>query len=253
MSLDIVYEDADCLVINKPTGLTVHKTSPDDPQITVVDLLLEKYPEIAGIGDHSMDSANSPQVNTDLVNSLRPGIVHRLDKETSGLMIIAKNQPAFDYLKALFKEREIKKTYLALVFGQLKNESGTIDLPLGKIGTKSTTQISGQKELTERSAITDYKVLEYYLLDPISYSLLEVSPHTGRTHQIRVHLKSIGHPIVGDKLYAGKRHLAPAGLNRLFLHAQRLAFTTPSGSNMVLEVDLPEELTNCLNSISIAR
>src|SRR3989344_2348672 len=225
MSLDIVYEDADCLVINKPTGLTVHKTSPDDPQITVVDLLLEKYPEIAGIGDHSMDSANSPQVNTDLVNSLRPGIVHRLDK----------------------------KTYLALVFGQLKNESGTIDLPLGKIGTKSTTQISGQKELTERSAITDYKVLEYYLLDPISYSLLEVSPHTGRTHQIRVHLKSIGHPIVGDKLYAGKRHLAPAGLNRLFLHAQRLAFTTPSGSNMVLEVDLPEELTNCLNSISIAR
>ena len=91
MSLDIVYEDADCLVINKPAGLTVHKTSPDDPQITVVDLLLEKYPEIAGIGDHSMDSANSPQVNTDLVNSLRPGIVHRLDKETSGFMIIGKN------------------------------------------------------------------------------------------------------------------------------------------------------------------
>ena len=253
MSLDIVYEDADCLVINKPASLTVYKTSPDDPQITVVDLLLEKYPEIAGIGDHSMDSANSPQVNTDLVNSLRPGIVHRLDKETSGLMIIAKNQPAFDYLKALFKEREIKKTYLALVFGQLKNESGTIDLPLGKIGTKSTIQISGQKELTERSAITDYKVLEYYPLDPTNYSLLEVSPHTGRTHQIRVHLKSIGHPIVGDTLYAGKRHLPPAGLNRLFLHAQRLAFTTPGGSNMVLEVDLPEELTNCLNSISIAR
>ena len=168
-------------------------------------------------------------------------------------MVIAKNQTAFDYLKALFKEREIKKTYLALVFGQLKNESGTINTSLGKIGTKSTTQISGQKELVERSAITDYKVLEHYPLNPIGYTLLEVSPHTGRTHQIRVHLKSIGHPIVGDTLYAGKRHLPPAGLNRLFLHAQRLAFTTPSGSNMVLEVDLPDELTNCLNSISIAR
>ena len=247
MPLDIIYEDTDCLVINKPAGLTVHKTSPGDPQTTVVDLLLEKYPEITGIKD------GFQQKNNFGTGALRPGIVHRLDKETSGLMVIAKNQTAFDYLKALFKEREIKKTYLALVFGQLKNESGTINIPLGKIGTKSTIQISGQKELVERSAVTDYKVLKHYPLNPIGYTLLEVSPHTGRTHQIRVHLKSIGHPIVGDTLYAGKRHLPPAGLNRLFLHAQRLAFTTPSGSNMVLEVDLPDELTNCLNSIRIAR
>lgn len=231
--MNIVYEDSDLLVVNKPSGLTVHKTSPTDPQTTLADQLLEKYPEIKNVGDQP---------------DLRPGLVHRLDKETSGLMVIAKNQPTFEYLKKLFQERRVKKTYLALVFGRLKNKEEEIDLPLGKLGTKQTIQLKGRKTLDERSALTHYRVIKEYE----DYSLLEVMPKTGRTHQIRVHLKAIGHPIVCDSLYAGKRHLCPAELGRLFLHAQKLEFTSPSGQNLSLEADLPPRLTNFLNSFKIA-
>jgi len=243
-NLKIVYQDKDFLVINKPAGISIHKTRAKDTNITLVDFVLEKFPEIKKVGE----------------DPLRPGIVHRLDKDTSGIMLIAKNQTAFKYFKKLFQERKIKKTYLALVYGKINlpdgEKTGTIDLPLGKIGTKQTIRIKGKKELKERLAVTAYEVLQK-LVDSKSitrptYSLLYVYPLTGRTHQIRAHLNAIGHPVVCDKLYGGKRKLCPLELGRLFLHAQKLEFTSPSGQGLHLEVDPPSELTNFLNSLTIS-
>ncbi len=259
--LNIVYEDSEILVLNKPSGISVHKTHPQDPHKTLVDFILEKYPEIKSVGE----------------DLLRPGIVHRLDKETSGLMIVAKTQKAFEYFKNLFQTRQIKKTYLALVHGQLKEKKGRIELPLGKIGTKQTTRLIGKKELKERDAITDYEVIQEFIrgksaihlpensratsrgskvgrmADLPIYSLLYVYPQTGRTHQIRIHLKSIGHPIVCDQIYGGKSNVCPPELGRLFLHAQKLEFKHLDGQNLVLEVDPPTELTNFLNSSNITQ
>lgn len=207
----------------------MHKTHINDQHETIADLLVEKYPFLKDVGE----------------DPLRPGIVHRLDKETSGLVMIAKNNASFLYLKSLFRERKIIKQYLALVYGHPKQSEGVITIPLGKIGTKQTTQIKGKKILVERDAITEYKTVQSFK----EYSLLEVSPKTGRTHQIRIHLKSIGHPLVGDPLYAPRKAHIPSGLNRLFLHAARLSFTTPDGNSLVLETDLPVELTKVLEDL----
>ncbi len=230
MKISIVYEDDDLVVINKPWGLLTHPKNKTDQSESVVSWLLEKYPQINKVGD----------------DSIRPGIVHRLDKETSGLLIITKTQLAFEYLKKLFQERKIKKTYLALVHGILKNKSGRIEISLGKLGTRQTTRIHGKHELEEKTAITNYKVLKEYS----AYSLLEVSPLTGRTHQIRVHLKSIGHPVVCDPIYGLKKSICPPTLGRLFLHANKLTFTTPTGQALALEVDPPSELTDFLKTLS---
>jgi 23S rRNA pseudouridine1911/1915/1917 synthase len=261
--ISIVYEDSDLLVINKPAGLLTHPVNRTDTSESVVSWVLEKYPEIKNVTDKHGESLGQWV-------DLRPGIVHRLDKETSGLMIIAKTQPAFDFLKKQFQEHKIKKTYLALVVGKMKNESGRIETSVGKIGTKQTTQIHGKRDLKEKTAITDYKVISSYSLPTTHYSLLEVQPQTGRTHQIRIHLKSIGHPIVGDQLYGSSLSSprrsskssegGPPELGRLFLHAQKLSFTlpphqnvgsggTPSGEALTLETDLPPELQNFLDNL----
>jgi 23S rRNA pseudouridine1911/1915/1917 synthase len=227
MALEVIYEDADVVAINKPPGLTVHKTSADDLQTTLADMAVERWPEMKGVGE----------------DPLRPGIVHRLDRDTSGIIVLAKNQPSFEYLKQLFKEHTIRKTYLALVYGTPKTPSGTIDAPVGRVGAKTTTHIHGTRDLVERSAITDYRTSHRYT----DYTLLECMPRTGRTHQIRAHLKSIGAPIVGDPLYsAGKPTL---GLDRPFLHAWKLELTLPSGTAMSLEADLPEALQKVLDTL----
>lgn len=223
MTIPIVYEDSDILVINKPTGILTHPKNKNDKSGSIVGWLLKEYPEIKNVGDDP---------------ALRPGIVHRLDKNTSGLLIIAKTQSAFDYLKIQFQERKIKKTYIALVHGKVKQNKGEILAPLGKIGAKQTTRIKGKKDLKEKEAITQYKVSKRIG----GFTLLEVSPLTGRTHQIRVHLNSIGHSIVGDYTYGKKQD----NLKRFFLHAFKLEFTTPSGKRMFLEADLPSELQSFL-------
>lgn len=232
MSLPIVYEDKDLLVINKPAGIAVHKTRPDDPQHTAVDELVAYDPDIAHVGE----------------DPLRPGIVHRLDKETSGLMVVAKTNAAFFHLKKQFQDRKVTKTYIALVNGSPDEPFGTITAPLGKIGAKQTTQLKGKRELEERDAITDYKVVKNYK----GYTLVQVTPHTGRTHQIRVHMKSIGCPIAGDKLYGTKKLIPPPGLTRLFLHAQRLSFIAPDGSSLSFEADLPDDLSSVLEHLQRA-
>lgn len=222
----VIYEDKHFLVINKPAGLQVHpaklaagRSAVRDAAPTLVDWLLARYPEIRNVGDEP---------------STRPGIVHRLDKETSGVMLIARDQKGFEYLKELFKKREIGKTYLAMVKGVPKKEEGTIDAPIGlRNGTTKRTIRGGRMA---KEAVTEYKVVKAL---PDSRALLEVHPKTGRTHQIRVHLASIGHPIVGDTMYGGKARTAGAEAGRMMLHALSIEFTAPDGKRMRFEAESP--------------
>ncbi len=229
MNISIVYEDHNFLVINKPAGLIVHKKNAEDTQPSVVDWVLQNYPKLEKVGEPFIASG---------VEVSRAGIVHRLDKDTSGLLLVAKDDKTFFYLKDLFQNHKIQKYYLALVSGHPKNPSGTIDSPLGRIGMKRTTKIIGHKIIDKKEAVTDYKTIRKFK----EYSLLEVAPRTGRTHQIRVHLKSIGTPVAGDPVYSTKGAVIPPSLTRLFLHAYKLEFKTPDGKRLVLECDLPEDL-----------
>ena len=228
MTLSIIYEDADFVAINKPAGLTVHKTSANDQQTTLADMAVERWPQMRDVGE----------------DPLRPGIVHRLDRDTSGVLLLAKTQQAFEYLKEQFQEHAIKKTYLALVIGAPKEPLGTIDLPVARVNNKTTTRIQGTRDLVERDAVTDYRTVHRYT----GFTLLECMPQTGRTHQIRAHLKAIGCPIAGDPLYAS-RAPRPKELTRPFLHARKLEFIAPSGTAMVLEADLPEDLQKVLDML----
>ncbi len=240
----IIYEDENFLAVDKPAGLVVHgsgigrrasgigKIRVANPESTLVDWLLERYPEIKTVGD---DPAT------------RPGIVHRLDKDTSGVMLVARNQKTFEYLKSLFQKHEIVKTYLAVVWGELKEKSGVIDAPIGI--RNGTTKRSVRSVKMAKEAVTEYRVIgRWEMGDGRWMSLLEVKPKTGRTHQIRVHLASIGHPVVGDVLYGrreqgvGRREKgikSPA--SRLMLHASSIEFTAPDGKRMRIEAEPPEE------------
>src|SRR3989338_6209165 len=228
----IVYEDNNILIINKPSGLITHPKNTEDKQESVTGWLIEKYPEIKAVGE----------------DPLRPGLVHRLDKDTSGLLVITKNQDSFLYLKNLFQERKIKKFYLALVSGKPKESKGIIDAPMGRIGMKRTTQVRGNKKLKDKKeAVTEYNTLRNFN----NFTLLEVSPYTGRTHQIRVHLKSIGTPIAADPLYGHKNPNGPKEPERLFLHAYKLQFVSPDGKALTIESELPKELQNFLDDLSL--
>jgi len=197
--LTIIYEDEDILVIDKPAGLTVHP-APGHPSHTLVNAILAHCPSLA--------------MSNEL---MRPGIVHRLDKDTSGLIVIAKNDSAREYLSAQFKNRTVIKGYLVLVKGRLYPEQGIIEAPIGR-DPHSRRRMAIVE--TGKEATTRYQVRKY--LD--DYTLVEVTPLTGRTHQIRVHLSAIGYPVVGDSLYRTKS----ADLNRQFIHAYRLGFYLPS-------------------------
>lgn len=235
----IIYEDKNFLAVYKPANLLVHPVKFRIKNLelrikepTLVDWVLKRYPEIKNIGD-------APEI--------RPGIVHRLDKDTSGVILIARNQKYFDYLKNLFQTHQIKKNYLALVWGELKPKTGIIKKAIRlKSGTIKRTVWQGK---LEKEAITEYKVLKFLKLKVNDkkeqiFSLVKVMPKTGRTHQIRVHLASISHPIVGDSLYGKKEN--PFGLKRLFLHAESLEFSTAEGRRIKIEAELPEELKSFL-------
>ena len=230
MNISLVYEDNNLLIVNKPSGLITHPKNAEDKQESVTGWLVEKYPETKTIGE----------------DPLRPGLVHRLDKDTSGLLVIAKTQDSFFYLKSLFQDKKIKKFYLALVHGKPKESKGIIDAPMGRIGMKRTTQLHGKKKLKdEKTAVTEYSTLKNFN----NFTLLEVSPHTGRTHQIRVHLKSIGNPIAGDPLYGHGGKKGPKEPSRLFLHAYKLQFVSPDGKSLAFEADLPEDLQKFINEL----
>jgi 23S rRNA pseudouridine1911/1915/1917 synthase len=199
ISLTIVYEDEDILVIDKPAGLTVHP-APGHPSHTLVNAILAHCP--------GLTMNNEP---------MRPGIVHRLDKDTSGLIVIAKNDFAREYLTAQFRSRTVTKGYLVLVKGRLSSEQGIIEAPIGRDPHRRQRMAIVE---TGKEATTQYRVRKY--LD--TYTLVEVTPLTGRTHQIRIHLSAIGYPVVGDPTYGIKS----AYLNRQFIHAYRLGFRLPS-------------------------
>lgn len=234
---EIILEENDFLLVYKPADWLVHgiyhKGEAKHAEETLVDWLVRRYPEIREVGD---------------TPAQRGGIVHRLDRETSGVMVIARTQDAFVYLKKLFQSRNIHKTYQTLVWGALKDNAGIINKPISIIdGSVKRTVFKGKMS---REAVTEYRVLERYQTKDKKeqLTLLEVSPKTGRTHQIRVHLSSIGHSVVGDKLYGKKGTLA--GLDRQFLHAARIEFTTPSGKKVTGESKLPAELQSVLDNLS---
>lgn len=219
----IVFQNKDILAVEKPAGMAVH-AGIGTSEKTLVDFLLEKFPEIKNVGDEP---------------SLRPGIVHRLDKETSGVMIVARNQKTFEFLKNLFKNRKVEKKYLALVFGKLKEKEGRIEGEMGrsKKDFRKQSLVRGKISVRkERYSLTHYKIKK----ESEKYSLLEVTPATGRMHQIRVHLHSIGHPIVGDKKYTFKQ-FKNISAPRMMLHANSISFIGPDNEKYFFESKPPKE------------
>ncbi len=237
--LDIIFEDENFLVINKPAGLVVHP-SLSCKKDTLINLLLAHCPEIRKVGDSHLAGLETP--------ILRPGIVHRLDKDVSGLMVIAKTQKAFEHLKNQFKNREIKKEYLALVHGKVKKSQGIITFPIIRskrkgfkmIITKASPRASVPGKI--KTAETLFEVIKYFP----KHTLLKVQTKTGRTHQIRCHLNAIGHSIVGEKIYKPRKLTAKLNLSehldRLFLHACLLGFYDLEGKWQEFKKELPEEL-----------
>ncbi len=220
--LVVVYDDRDVLVIDKPAGLPVHP-APGHRDRTLANAILAHSPDIEGIGDPG-----------------RPGIVHRLDKNTSGLMVVAKNENAHVHLSRQFKERQVRKLYLALVQGRVDPPEATIEAPIGRHpkDRKRMAPVS-----TGRKATTQYKAIAFFR----ESTLIEARPTTGRTHQIRVHLASISHPLVGDSKY-GKAHPL---LDRHFLHAHLLGFQLPSTDKPIeLRSELPADLKAFLDSLT---
>lgn len=220
LPLDILYEDESVIAVNKPAGLTVHAGAGAHSG-TLVNRLVHRFQSLSQLG-----------------GELRPGIVHRLDKETSGVILVARTDAAHRALAAQFANRSVEKTYLALVQGLVRADSGRITKPIARDPVRRIRMTA--RLASGRAALTEYRVLER--LDRFTY--LEVKIGTGRTHQIRVHLASEGHPVAGDRLYGA----APA--ERIFLHASRIGFTSPAtGDRVTIEAPLPPELGRWLDRL----
>ncbi len=232
ITIQIVYQNKDFIIVNKPAGILTHPVFREmmTKEKTLAGWFIKNFPQSKNVGDNP---------------KLRPGIVHRLDKNTSGLLIIALNQKSFFYFKKLFQDRQIEKTYLALVEGEITKE-GRINFPIGlkKGSLKRTIHLRKTKLIKE--AITIYKPLEtFQCFDNKRITLLKVNILTGRTHQIRVHLSSIHHPIIGDNIYGKKKCLE---LSRLFLHSFSLEFSF-KGTRYKFESDLPTDLKEILTKL----
>lgn len=224
MPLDIIYEDDDMLVINKEKGIVVHPGN-GNPDGTLANAVMAKCKgSLSGIG-----------------GKIRPGIVHRIDKDTSGLIIVAKNDTAHINLSKQIQDRKVKKTYIALVRGVIKENEATINMPIGR-SSKDRKKMAVTKDGKE--AITHFKVLKRYN----GFTLLEVKIETGRTHQIRVHLSEIGYPIVGDEVYSNGKN--PFGVKGQMLHAEKLELKHPrTGKDLTFEAPVPKYFANIINQL----
>ena len=219
--LDIVYENDDLLVINKPSGMVVHP-APGNYDNTLVNALLGKY-----------------ELSNDV---LRPGIVHRLDKDTSGLMLVAKNDYAHDKLSNMIKEKEVKRTYIALVNGVINHETGTIDAPIGRDNKYREKMMV--TDVNSKNAITNFKVIKRYP----RHTLVECNLETGRTHQIRVHMAYIGYPIVNDSVYG--KEIIDKDFGQL-LHSKKIEFDNPrDNKHLMFEVDAPKRFYEIMNEVT---
>jgi len=239
MELKIIYEDENVLAVDKPPGIAVFPEGnppvggpPDGGEKTLIDYLIEKYPELKNIGKPS-----------------RYGIVHRLDKDTSGILLVAKNNDALKFLQGQFREKKVVKKYIALVIGEIKENQGEIETLIGrapKDRRKQKVYLAGEPDSEgKREAKTYYKVLKRFK----KYTLLGAELKTGRKHQIRCHLSWLHHPIAGDKLYGFKSQPLPKNLTRQFLHASYLKINLPTKKEKELKSDLPEDLRKVITTI----
>ena len=241
LELKIIYEDDNLLAINKPAGIVVYSEKAT-PEKTLIDLLLKEYSDLKKVG-----------------KAPRHGIVHRLDKDTSGILLVAKNNKSLIFLQKQFKEGEVEKKYLALVVGNLKNNQGVIDTLIGrapKNRIKQKVYLAAEPgSKGKRKAVTKYKVIERFSAQggPAEggrdYTLLEVFPKTGRRHQIRCHFSYLDHPVAGDKMYGFKNQPCPKGLNRHFLHANYIKIKLLDGKIKEFRSPLPKDLKLCLQKL----
>lgn len=249
MNIPIIFEDDDLLIVDKPAGTTVNRAETTIHEVTVQDWA-EKH---IGIKCEEKKDDSEEKVWDPVVEFYkRGGVVHRLDKETSGILILAKNPQAFANLQAQFKERIVKKVYVALAHGRIKPSEGEINVPVGRLpwNRKQFGIVPGGRE-----SKTIYKVLNEYqnAKDKEILSLVELYPQSGRTHQIRVHLKYIGHPIFSDFLYAGRKTARNDRkvLPRVFLHAAKISFSHPkTAETLTFESELPQNLRELLESLT---
>jgi 23S rRNA pseudouridine1911/1915/1917 synthase len=240
MQIKILYEDEYILALDKPSGLLVHGDGRTKGE-TLVDWINQNYPELKEVGEEQVLQ------NEEVIK--RPGIVHRLDKDTSGVIIVAKTKEAHEFLKEQFKNRKVEKIYNAVVWGNFLSEKmeGVINKSIGKSSgdfRKWSAEYGAKGKL--REAVTEYKVL----VQNKDFAYLEVKPKTGRTHQIRVHLKSISHPVVCDKLYASGKPCDSEnclGFNRLALHALSVKLELPNNTHITIESPLPKEFEEAKN------
>ncbi len=227
IELVVVHEDPDVVVVDKPAGLVVHPGS-GNPDGTLVNAAVARWPEIAEVGDPS-----------------RPGVVHRIDQGTSGLLVLARTAPAYESLVEQFSSRSVDREYLALCWGTLEPAQGMVDAPIGR-SPRDPTRMAVTN--TGREARTRYEVIDRFT-HPADLTLASCRLETGRTHQIRVHLSAIGHPIVGDRQYGGDRQNLPCA--RPWLHATRLGFDHPTtGERLTFSSDLPADLAEVLAALS---
>ncbi|MEA3398707.1 MAG: RluA family pseudouridine synthase, partial [Patescibacteria group bacterium] len=230
----IIHKEKDFFVVNKPAGILVHPTDKKESD-TLVNLLVKKYPALKKIGE----------------DENRPGIVHRLDRYVSGLMVVARSQKMFFLLKDQFKNRKVKKEYIALVYGNVGNHQGVIDFPIARSkesGKMAARAKSADLAKDEKEAFTEYELIKNIK----NYSLLKVSIKTGRTHQIRVHINAFGYPVVGDKIYLPKKFRRPRkwqGFDRLFLHSIKLGFEDLKGDWREFESKMSKELEEFIERI----
>jgi len=241
--LKIVAETTDFVVVNKPSGMLVHPTLANEPG-TLVEYLVEKYPEIKQVGD-------SPD---------RPGIVHRLDKEASGLLVVARTQVMFEHLKKQFQDKTMEKEYFVLVFGKIAKDHDIIDFAIdrnkeGKMVSRPRFAEYSLKTIRDiqpgKESLTEFWVEKRF----VRHTLLRVRIHTGRTHQIRVHMQAYNHPVVGDKLYFNRNLIKQKDklLTRMFLHAAKLCFADLNNEKVCFEAELPEELKEFLNKLTTSK
>jgi 23S rRNA pseudouridine1911/1915/1917 synthase len=236
MKINVLYEDSDILALNKPAGLVVHSDGKTvEPSLS--DWVLENYPKTKNVGE--------PARLSDGREIPRPGIVHRLDRETSGVILVAKTAKGFETLKKQFQDHLIQKTYEAFVFGEIKNDNGRIDRPIGRSSSdfrKWTAQRGARGEM--REALTEYVVKAR----ASGYSYVEVFPKTGRTHQIRVHFKAINYPLVSDKLYVQGRENT-LGFTRLALHSKSISFISTDGQIHTVTAPYPADFKMAIKTL----